>query len=401
MKASLADVISRLQRSYLPIQGPPGTGKTWGTAHAITQLARQGHKIGICGPSHKVIANLAEWIGRAADDQGFGAHQLRVFQRSDKADIARHDRVCEAGTTDTDIDATLTDPSVVVAGTSWLYANADYTKAFDIVFIDEAGQLSLADTLAVAQAANNVVLVGDPQQLTQPVKGTHPPHLAVSALEHILGTRNTIAPHAGILLAETRRLHPDLCGWTSDRFYDGRLAAHSTTHTQQIGGNGWLSGSGIRFLPVVHTGCRTRSRAEAEAVADICHQLIGRDLTDNKGQTRAVTPADIAVIAPYNAHCSELAATPSQRRHHRHRRPSTRARGPRGHLHARRLGPRRHPAGARLSVLPEPPQRRNVTSPSARRRRRQPRPPHATPSSDRNHAQREPPGKRCDHRGSG
>ena len=310
VKASLADVISRLQHSYLPIQGPPGTGKTWGTAHAITQLAQQGHKIGICGPSHKVIANLAEWIGRAADNQGLGAHQLRVFQHSsDKADIAHHARVSKAGTKHTDIDATLTDPSVVVAGTSWLYAKTDYTKAFDVVFIDEAGQLSLADTLAVAQAAKNVVLVGDPQQLTQPIKGTHPPHVAVSALEHVLGARNTIAPHAGILLAETRRLHPDLCGWTSYRFYDGRLTAHSTTATQKIGGDDWLSGSGIRFLPVTHTGCRTRSRAEAEAVADICRQLIGRDLTDNKGQTRAVTPADIAVIAPYNAHCTELAAT--------------------------------------------------------------------------------------------
>ncbi len=309
VKAALPDLVSRLRSSYLPIQGPPGTGKTWGTAHAIVQLVLQGHKIGICGPSHKVIANLASWIGKAADEQGLPPQRLRVFQHStDKADLAEHSRVEKAGTKRTDIDATMTDPSVVVAGTSWLFAKPDYSKAFDVIFIDEAGQVSLADTLAIAQASKNIVLVGDPQQLTQPMKGTHPPRVAVSALEHLLDGANTVRPEAGVLLTETRRLHPDICRWTSERFYDARLTAHESTAQQAVGGDDYLAGSGLRFVSADHSGCRTRSRDEAERVAEICQRLVGRSWTDNKGVRRPLEPTDIAVIAPYNAHCTELAA---------------------------------------------------------------------------------------------
>lgn len=168
--------------------------------------------------------------------------------------------------------------------------------------------MALADVLAVSRAATNLVLVGDPQQLTQPIKGTHPPGVVVSALEHILKDHSTIPEGRGVLLTTTRRLHPDLCDWTSKLFYDGRLTAHPTAANQTIGGDDWLSGSGIRWHPVNHTGNRTRSRVEAQAVAKICNQLIGRDWTDTDKNTRPLTPNDILIVAPYNAHCTEILA---------------------------------------------------------------------------------------------
>ncbi len=82
----------------------------------------------------------------------------------------------------------------VVAGTAWLWSREDYFEAVDVLFVDEAGQMSLANVLAVAQAAKNLVLLGDPQQLDQPQKGSHPDGAEVSALEHLLEGARTIAP---------------------------------------------------------------------------------------------------------------------------------------------------------------------------------------------------------------
>ena len=318
----LVELIAGLDHSYLPVQGPPGTGKTWSTAQAIVELTQRGLKVGVTAFSHRAIRNLVEWIADAADDPAHRPHplapnQLTIVQKvTNAADLAERDRVEKAKekttkgekTKDANIRLTLDDPTVVVAGTSWLFTTPDLVDEFDVLFIDEAGQMALADVLAVSRAAKSVVLVGDPQQLTQPIKGTHPPGVAVSALEHILGESSTIPEDRGVLLSVTRRLHPYLCKWTSDRFYDGRLSAHPSAANQTIGGNDWLSGAGIRWHPVEHVGCRTRSRAEAEAVAEICSQLIGRDWTDSDQTTRRLTPNDILVVAPYNAHCTEIAA---------------------------------------------------------------------------------------------
>src|SRR5439155_24343363 len=62
----------------------------------------------------------------------------------------------------------------VVGGTSWLWSPEAAFEAVDVLFIDEAGQMGLADVLAVSQAANSLVLIGDPQQLERPLKGSHP-----------------------------------------------------------------------------------------------------------------------------------------------------------------------------------------------------------------------------------
>jgi superfamily I DNA and/or RNA helicase len=111
----------------------------------------------------------------------------------------------------------------VAAGTTWLWARAGMTASVDTLFVDEAGQLSLANVLAVAGAARNLILLGDPQQLAQPSHATHPPGAGVSALEHILGDHATMPADAGLLLDQTYRMHPDLCRFTSETFYDGKL----------------------------------------------------------------------------------------------------------------------------------------------------------------------------------
>jgi uncharacterized protein len=175
------------------------------------------------------------------------------------------------------------------------------------MIVDEAGQLSLANTLAIATAASNLVLVGDPNQLAQPSKGTHPVGVNESALSHLLGVHLTMPGELGLFLEHTHRLHPDICRFTSEVFYDGRLTSLEGCERQAVSGSDDLASSGLRWLPIAHEGNRTASMEEAEAVADLIERLVGREWTDRQGLNHPLGPEDILVVAPYNAQVSLIA----------------------------------------------------------------------------------------------
>ena len=71
---------------------------------------------------------------------------------------------------------------------------------------------------ALLRTAPVLVLLGDPQQLDQPLQGSHPPGTERSAIAHLLGDEATMPPHLGLFLDRTWRLHPDICAFTSDLF---------------------------------------------------------------------------------------------------------------------------------------------------------------------------------------
>ncbi|MDQ6855496.1 MAG: DEAD/DEAH box helicase, partial [Candidatus Dormibacteraeota bacterium] len=154
--------------------------------------------------------------------------------------------------------------------------------------------------------ARNLVLLGDPQQLEQPSQGSHPPGARASALGHLLNGTETIRPDRGLFLDVTWRMHPDVCHYISENFYDSRLRSSPTTAGQRILGHDELSGTGLRWMPVEHTGNRSASDQEASAVAELVVRLLGRWWIDQDGIERPVTPADILVVAPYNAHVAAL-----------------------------------------------------------------------------------------------
>src|SRR5467141_2592919 len=136
----------------------------------------------------------------------------------------------------------------VAAGTVWLWARPEMADAVDVLFVDEAGQMSLANVLAASPAAKSVVLLGDPQQLDQPQRGVHPPGAEASALSHLLNGRATIGEDQGLFLAESRRLHPDVCVFTSELFYDNRLVSRPENATQLLNAQGSFDGTGLRFV---------------------------------------------------------------------------------------------------------------------------------------------------------
>src|SRR5690606_22256848 len=205
------------------------------------------------------------------------------------------------------VGAELDDGANLVAGTAWLLSRPEMDGVLDTLVVDEAGQLSLANVLAVAGATDRLVMVGDPRQLAQPSKGTHPDGAGVSGLEHVLGDHDTMPDHLGLFPGRTWRLHPDICGFISEQVYEGRLEPEPHCATRAIDDGPLVGGTGLRWLPVDHEGNRTSSPEEAHAVAQAVEALLGRGWTDKGGTRRVLGPEHVLVVAPYNAQVHLLA----------------------------------------------------------------------------------------------
>ncbi len=291
-------------QTCLPIQGPPGSGKTHTGALAIVDLvtAVPRRRVAVTALSHRAITQL---VGRICAEARRRGVAVRVMQRSDERGC--DDPQVECVDTHKPIVAALDEGTVdVVAGTPWLLARDEMYARFDTLFVDEAGQLSLANVLAVSGCARNLVLLGDPQQLEQPSQGSHPSGAQASALGHVLNGQETIAPDHGLFLDITWRMHPDVCAYVSANFYNSRLRSSPESARQRVLGADDLAGTGLRWLPVEHSGNRSASDQEAVAVASLVARLVGRRWIDIDGVERPLSPTDILVVAPYNAHVAAL-----------------------------------------------------------------------------------------------
>jgi uncharacterized protein len=299
-----------LDHGVLPIQGPPGTGKTWTGARMIAELVRAGKRVGITAQSHRAITNLVDKASEAFVEVG---RPFAAVQKSDgEAGSARAGvRVVDDAK---DVAPLLAGGQVpIAAGTVWLWARSDMAGMVDVLFVDEAGQLSLANTLAAAGAARSIVLLGDPNQLPQVSQGLHPEGAGASALEHLVGDALTVAPERGLFLPTTYRMHPDVNGYISEIFYERRLAPDESTARQALAGSPPIGSTGIRWAPVHHDGDDSSSVAEAEIVVDAIEDLIGREWTDRHGRPRRLAIEDIVVVAPYNAHVAAIQACADRR----------------------------------------------------------------------------------------
>jgi uncharacterized protein len=303
----IRDLAASLDGSYLFIQGPPGTGKTWTGARIAVDLMRRGRRVGIAATSHKAIHNMLAEIEAAALDEGVSFRGLKKASKGNAETeykgraIGNEDKLARFVSARADV--------LLFAGTAWLFAHEDLDAGrraapiIDTLVIDEAGQVSLADALAMGTAARNVIFLGDPLQLAQVSQGTHPPGTEVSVLEHLLGEHATIPPDLGVFLPGTRRMHPDVCRFVSDVFYDGRLDGTPAVAQQMT-----AFGTGLRYLPVDHAGNTTASPEEARRVAAQIEQMLGTPWRNADGETLGLEPADFMVVAPYNAQVRRLRA---------------------------------------------------------------------------------------------
>ncbi|HVV76409.1 MAG TPA: TM0106 family RecB-like putative nuclease [Mycobacteriales bacterium] len=279
-----------LDGSCVAIQGPPGTGKTYRLAHLVLSLLRAGKRVGITAFSHYAIDNALAQVVEVMAQEG-EPDLLRAVRRSKAHPSAL------ANVSYTNSDSQCASPSFnLVAATTWWFANDDMAATpVDVLLIDEAGQLALADALAAARSARNLVLLGDPLQLPQVSQAVHPGGGGHSALEHVLGDDTTIPADRGVFITETRRMHPDVCTFISNEIYEGRLTSHPDCATQDT-----AFGTGLRRLPVSHVDRTTWSPEEVVAIRSQILEMLGAEWTDSAGQTRPLTPADFMVVAPYN-----------------------------------------------------------------------------------------------------
>ena len=303
VQACLARLCNELDGGVLPVQGPPGAGKTTQAARAILALTA-GKRIGVTAVSHKVIDNLLMAVRDAHRASAAGSHVELVHLDPDREPEDGIEFVKNPATALRRIA-----PGTIVGGTAWLWADPAAIGSLDLLIVDEAGQMALAQTLAAARAARNLMLLGDPQQLEQPARGAHEDGADVPTLVHLLGPdRATLSPEQGLFLDRTYRLHPSICQFTSEQYYEGRLQSEAGLERQRIGGHSPLAQAGLILVEVTHQGNQAQAPEEVEAVVAIARSLTGTDATwtDASGHTRPLKHDDILVVAPYNAQVSAL-----------------------------------------------------------------------------------------------
>ena len=295
-----------LDGGTLAIQGPPGSGKTYTAAQMIVALVRDGRRVGVTANSHKVIGHALDTIHDAAREAGI---EIRLGQRPAQDEPCTCPAARELATNAQAVEALRTGEVDVVGGTAWLWSRQEMAGAVDVLFVDEAGQFALANAVAVAPAGRSLVLLGDPRQLEQPLQGSHPPGAERSALGHVLGELAVMPDSLGLFLTDTWRLHPDVCAFTSEVFYEGKLEPEPTLARQALAGVAPADGTGIRWVSVEHDGDATESIDEAALIAGLVHDLLEAEArwTDRKGASHAIGLGDIVVVAPYNAHVERIA----------------------------------------------------------------------------------------------
>jgi uncharacterized protein len=316
---SIADfavrIVHDLDDDVLAIQGPPGSGKTFTGARMICGLLAAGKRVGVVATGHKVIRNLLDAVVNQLQSE---PQPFRPSERGGGRSGVQPNLAHRGGEASDDIEsltdnksalAWLSEPGPrVLGGTSWLWSRPEFARSVDVLFVDEAGQMSLANALAVSQATKNLVLLGDPQQLEQPQKGSHPDGVDVSALDHVLEGHQTMPADRGLFLPVTWRLSPAICAFTSELFYEGKLTSKPGLERQRLTGTQRFDGSGLFVVEAEHDGCRSASDQEVEIVASIVGELLqpGAEWVDEHDASHQLTAKDIRIVGPYNAHVNRL-----------------------------------------------------------------------------------------------
>lgn len=296
--AQINRAILSMNGTTLCIQGPPGTGKTHTASHAIAELLKAGKVVGVSSNSHKAIAYLLDKAAEVATKQGVRFNVAKVQSKADDfhATHSAIQRVSSIG----DAFNSARSQFNLIGGTAWALSNVASEDKLDYLFVDEAGQVSIANLLGMAASTKNIVLMGDQMQLSQPIKGAHPGESGSSCLDYLLQGKQTIPEDFGIFLGITHRMHPDVCKFISDSVYEGRLHADAITASRVLvvpeSSREVISKSaGILFRPVEHEGNTQASEEEVAAIVELvkelqCCSLLGRKITLD----------DILVVAPYN-----------------------------------------------------------------------------------------------------
>lgn len=302
----LNDYLFDAEGISLVLQGPPGSGKTTCAADLIATLVASGFNVGVCANSHLAIDTLLvktseiarqrDWQMSIAKYQSKTTREERALFRDNQIEVINN--------------STFHHMHDVYGGTVFAFSHPRFAGLLDLLVIDEASQVPLANLLAMARCARNLLLVGDQQQLPQPVVAEHPGQSGLSCLTYATAGDEVISETKGLFLDTSWRMPPDLCGIVSETFYKDRLRSHPENAVNIIQWDG--PASGLFFQAIEHTNNNVYSAAEADAIEELTVQLLGSTCIRNvKGakQSLRITWEDIAVMAPFNAQVNLLERT--------------------------------------------------------------------------------------------
>ena len=312
--------VESMDSSYLYFQGPPGVGKTHTAAHVIIELIKKSKKIGITANSHKVIFNLLNKIEELSVNEknnfsfkGYHKGGSDPAKKYTEGKFVKHIGGTKkiSGKSHDKMDLEFESMNVdLFSGTPWLFSRPACDEKLDYLFVDEASQLTTADIVAVSLSAKNVVIIGDQMQLSSPISAVHPGESGKSLPEFLLEDHDTIRPNKGVFIDKTRRLHPKLCNFTSENFYDGRLKNFDFTEKRKITflkKENLLPETGILMVDAKHKDiCRQKSEEEGKLVKDFYNRLLGSTFLDDKNTQKKMNEEDILVVAPYNVQVNYL-----------------------------------------------------------------------------------------------
>ena len=297
-----------LENSTLCIQGPPGSGKTYTAAHMIVELIQQHQLVGVTSNSHRAICLLLNEVARVAKAANYSFRGTKIGgDEEDNKDL--HSSFALVKSASDLFNGAPLPP--LIGGTAWAFSRPEAERTLDYLFVDEAGQVSVANLLGMAPSSSNIVLIGDQMQLSQPIKGSHPGESGISTLEYLLRGKATIPDDFGIFLPESWRMHPDVCGFISGAVYEGRLMPKPLTAARTIRFSNQprtyiQKNAGVIFVPVEHQGNAYESDEEAAVVAKIVEELQAQFLSDPIQPDRPLTRDDILVVTPYNLQVRKL-----------------------------------------------------------------------------------------------
>jgi uncharacterized protein len=303
----LIDAALKLDHSYLFIQGPPGTGKTYYGARVAVALMRAGKRVAVTSNSHKAVINFLLEVDVVAHRDKFSFRGAKKSNQDDPKNMYAQNRPEDAPPAQIHdyYKSGAIDHSEynLIAGTAWNFVADEDDQSYDYLIVDEASQISLANLAAAGVCAKNLILIGDPCQLPQPLQGIHPAGLDQSPLQYLLDEHATVPPERGVFLNSCRRMHTDICELLSTHVYESRLTGLPENGNQRILSERDLSvgrQAGYVFYPCAHDGNTQTSREEADVIEALYQELLSCSFRAKTGELSPITPSEIMVIAPYN-----------------------------------------------------------------------------------------------------
>ena len=303
---NITERIKNLNSSYLVMQGPPGTGKSYTSSRVILKLIELNYRVAIVCHSHKAIINLLETIDSYSVEQSY---KFKGIYNSGNRKINQEFKNIEIGNTNK-LDLK---KFQLVAGTAWALSNMNHRenskkdKIFDFIFFDEAGQLSISKVIASSLSSKNIVMIGDHMQLPQPSLGIIEGESSLSPIEYLIKEKNTISDQKGIFLEKTYRMHPTICEFISDSFYEKRLITDKDNSNQKIIKNNNNSvKNGIYLVDLNHSGSSVQNINEVDFINNIYKKLINKKWINRNLEKSLISNKDLLVISPFNAQVNLL-----------------------------------------------------------------------------------------------